>query len=218
MTTYYKAVQPDGTDFYTGAVQWAVPNGTVVRHPSRTLGRKPHSHLSVATVPTDCTGMRWPCRLLTVEAVGGYDVITPDPDLRPSKRASLAWRVTGEVDAHLALGPQGEYVAALIERASKLTADEARQSDAAWGAARFAGWDAGWNAAGDAFLCATRSAARDAALAAMRGAVRGAASGALSALVVRDLIEVEHYDTLTRPWRSSIGPIHPDDDIQVGES
>ena len=35
---------------------------------------------------------------------------------------------------------------------------------------------------------------------------------AARALVVRDLLEQEHYDTLTRPWREMIGPIHPDDD------
>lgn len=32
----------------------------------------PSGWLSVATVPTDCTGMRWPCRLLEVEPVGGH--------------------------------------------------------------------------------------------------------------------------------------------------
>ena len=27
MTTYFKAVRPDGTDFCTGTVQWAPPDG-----------------------------------------------------------------------------------------------------------------------------------------------------------------------------------------------
>ena len=31
------------------------------------------------------------------------------------------------------------------------------------------------------------------------------------ALVVRDLITQEHYDALTRPWRTVVGPLHPDD-------
>jgi len=36
------------------------------------------------------------------------------------------------------------------------------------------------------------------------------------ALCVRDLIGQHgftqtHYDTLTRPWASTIGPVHPDD-------
>ena len=29
--------------------------------------------------------------------------------------------------------------------------------------------------------------------------------------ITRDLITREQYDLLTGPWRSTIGPIHPDD-------
>lgn len=50
-------------------------------------------------------------------------------------------------------------------------------------------------------------AARDAAWDAARAAARDAAIG----LVVHDLISTDHYNTLTRPWRTVIGPIHPDD-------
>ena len=53
-------------------------------------------------------------------------------------------------------------------------------------------------------------------LAAARAAAWAAARDAAVALVVRDLIgqhglTQDHYDTLTRPWRTVIGPIHPDD-------
>lgn len=57
---------------------------------------------------------------------------------------------------------------------------------------------------------AARDAARDAAWAAAWAAARDAAWAA-EALVVRDLISAEHYDVLTSPWRSVMGPIHPDD-------
>ena len=40
-----------------------------------------------------------------------------------------------------------------------------------------------------------------------------AARDAAWALVVHDLISVEHYDTLTLPWRTTIGTIHPDDAV-----
>ena len=62
---------------------------------------------------------------------------------------------------------------------------------AAWCAAGSAAWSAAWDAAWSAARDATWDAAR--------------------ALVVRDLISAEHYDTLTAPWRTSIGPIHPED-------
>ena len=229
MTTYYKAVRPDGADFHSGTVQWATPgrNRTrprTVKHPTaKQVGGDASEYLSVSTVPTDCTGMQWPCRLLTVEPVEGYPVTTPDPDTLPHKRASVAWRVTNEVDAHAALGPQSAQIATLIARAATLTPDEARRLRAAWADGGGAAWGAAWDAARDAAWGAAWDAARDAAWDAARGAARGAARDAVwdaardavwdaaRALIVRDLISTEHYDTLTTPWRTVIGPIHPDD-------
>ena len=132
MTTYYKAVRPDGTDFHSGTVQWATPGRgrtrpRTVKHPTaKQVGGDASGYLSVSTVPTDCTGMQWPCRLLTVEPVEGHEVTIPNPDDMPHKRASVAWRVTGEVDAHAALGPQSAQIATLIRRAATITEDEAR--------------------------------------------------------------------------------------------
>ena len=72
--TYFKAVRPDGTDFYSGTVQWApessdIPaEGVVVTHPTSTEWGNCHStHLCASKSPTDCTGFKWPCRLLVVE-------------------------------------------------------------------------------------------------------------------------------------------------------
>ena len=113
-----------------------------------------------------------------------------------------------EVGPAIRFEQQGPHVVALIARARVLTAGEAERlaaaRAAAWAAARDAAWAAAWAAA--------RAAARDAAWAAAAAAARDAAV----ALVVRDLIgqhglTQDHYDTLTRPWRTVIGPIHPDD-------
>ena len=53
------------------------------------------------------------------------------------------------------------------------------------------------------------------ALDAARAAARDAAREAARALVVRDQVgdtfTQAHYDTLTRPWATVIGPVHPDD-------
>ena len=80
---------------------------------------------------------------------------------------------------------------------------------AAWDAARDAARDAAWDAA-RAALAAAWAAAWDAAWAAARAAAR--------ALAVRDLIGQHgftqtYYDTLTGPWVSAIGPVHPDDEV-----
>ena len=193
MTTYYKAVRPDGTDFRTGTVRWLPPvgdpmpgGGMVVTHPTsrnRTDGGA-DGYLSVATVATECTGMRWPCRLAVVEPTRAA-AWTPGPGTLPSKRASWQWRVVAEIDAHQALGPQGPEVAAIIDRARMLTTDELRQLAAAWDVA----WDAAWDAARDAARDAAWDAARDATL----------------ATLVRDLITPKQYDLLMAPWRTVIG-------------
>ena len=113
-----------------------------------------------------------------------------------------------ELPASEVFGPQGAHVVALIERMRRLTLDEARglasARDAAWGAARDVAWDVAWD---DNAWSAAWGAAWDAA----RGAARDNARDAVLALVVRDLITTDHYDTLTRAWRTTIGPIHPDD-------
>ena len=199
--TYFKAVHMDGTDFYTGIVRWLPPvgeplpeGGLIVRHPTarkRTTGDAAH-YLSVATVPTDCTGMVWPCRLARVERTRAA-VWQPDPDGLPNKAASWQWRVVEELDATLTLGPQGREVAALIERAARLTDDEV------------AGLATAWYATGDDAWDAARYTTRDAAWGAARYAARYAVWYAARALTVRDLISTECYDTLTRPWASVIG-------------
>ena len=199
--TYFKAVRMDGTDFYTGIVRWLPPvgeplpeGGLIVRHPTarkRTTGDAAH-YLSVATVPTDCTGMIWPCRLARVERTRAA-VWQPAPDALPNQSASWQWRVVEELDATLTLGPQGREVAALIERAARLTDDEV------------AGLATAWYATGDDAWDAARYTTRDAAWDATRYAARYAVWYAARALTVRDLISTERYDTLTRPWASVIG-------------
>ena len=186
--TYYKAVRPDGTDFYSGVIAWD-QMGEIVRHPNPGIpgGGDAKSYLSVSVSPADCTGMKWPCRLLVVEPVEGVPVWEPTPGL-PSKRASHAWRVVRELPAHEALGPNGAEVAAFLELLPTLTSPQ-------WSAAWFAAWDAAGNAA--------RVAARNAACVVAGNVARGAAVDAAWALVVRDLITTEQFDILTAPMRSA---------------
>ena len=180
--TYYKAIRPDGTSFHDPSFRWIPEAGPVEgivvthRHPH---DDDPSGWLSVATVPTDCTGMVWPCRLMEVEPVEGHPVTAPRENL-PNKRAASAWLVVRELPATDALGPQGAEVAAILDRTSRLTGDEARRLAATRNAARDATWYAAWNAARDATL--------DAAM----------------AILTRDLITPEQYDTLMAPWREVI--------------
>ena len=205
---YYKATRLDGTDFRTGTIKYEVGKRTT--HPTSKKRTKddPSTYLSVSTVPTDCTGFGWPCRLFRVRGVGRAMTATN----LPNKRAFLAVDVIEELPAHEVFGPQGEFVAALIERAAGLTRDEAVQlaasrakaASAAVNDASYAAWDA------------AEDAGREAAAYTAWVAAGGAAGVAARALVVRDLIGSSgftqaHYDTLTGPWRTVIGKVHPDD-------
>ena len=220
-TLFFKATRPDGTDFYTGTVDYgaALASGDTIRLDSDETEFPGPGWLHLATVPTECDGMTWPCRLFEVEPVGEFH---HDED-HPHKVGCREVRVLRELPAHEAFGPQGEQVAALIERARCLTAAEIKRlhaaRNAAWYPARNAAWDAARNAARAAARAAARYTAWDAARAAARytawdaawDAAGDAAWYAAWSLVARDLISTDAYDTLTRPWGEVIGPIHPDD-------
>ena len=176
--TYYKATRPDGTDFQTGTIDYgaALVTGAVIRHPEKRVRDQPFTYLSVSIAPADCTGFAWPCRLFRVEPVGR----PIKASISKNKRAVSALRVVEELPAHMALGPNGEAVAAFIERFRTLTPEQAKKL--------YAARDAAWDSAGAAARAAARAAA-------------GVAAGSAAApLVVRDLITPEQYAILTRPF------------------
>lgn len=213
---YYKATRPDGTSFQSCGVSWAV--GEVTKHPNIGTAKSrtdAADYLSVSDSPTNCTGFSWPCRLFIVEPVGTSKPWQPHPDSLPNKWAARRWRAVEEIPSHLALGPHGAQIAALVEHAGALTDAEARRIRAARDATTDAAWYEAWDAAWFAAHAAARGASRGAAWCAAWGAqgrVWYAARGAIWGLVVRDLISAEHYSTLTKPWRDTIGRIHPDDE------
>ena len=193
--TYFKTVMADGTDFHTGTVHWLPADGApipeggwVVEHPtSDRVVDDASTYLSVSAVATDCSGMRWPCRLLRV-VPDGRQVSIPEPEVLPHKRASARWRVTEELPAWQALGPQGREIETLLGQIESLTQDQTIEMSAAQDAARNAALDA----AQDAARNAARFAARNAALDAIRG------------LLVLDL-EPDAAEILLTPWVSVMG-------------
>ena len=178
MPEYWKCTRLDGTDFLSGMVDYgaALVSGEIIRHPEATKVRnQPETYLSVSVSAADCIGFSWPCRLFRVEPVGRIMGAGKVPLVAsPSKRAVSALRVVEELPAWQALGPNGEAVAALIERCRTLTADDIWKLGAAADAAADAAWDAAWDAA----RAAARAAAADAAWVAAWGAARAAARGA----------------------------------------
>lgn len=226
MTTYYKAVRPDGTDFFSGTVAWMPldgvipPEGWLVTHPTATrLGPYADTYLSVSTEVADCTGMRWPCRLLRVEPAGRA-VRHLDEEL-PHKWCSLAWRTVEELPAHQALGPEGAEVVAILERAAKITPTEAQAlqttrtaewydsweaaHDVVWAVATDSGWYAGWYAAREAAWQVAREATWDAVWDHEWDTMREAVRDAVGATFLRNQIPDEYYDILMDPWLRVIG-------------
>ena len=175
--TYYKATRTDATSFYDQTTKWRV--GRIVRHPnpdpSKGLCSSGLLHISDAPGET-LIGGRWPCRLFEVEPRS--ELVGP----KDHKWGATAVKVLRELPAWQSLGPNGEAVAAHIERCRTITPEQAQRL----GAARDAARDAAWYAASDAAWYA--------------------ASGAARALVARDLITPEQFDTLYGPWASVMTP------------
>ena len=200
---YYKALRPDGTDFATGTTrpvlgQWMPPiTGELA------LCRRGY-HVSDAVAET-LIGGSWPCLLARVEIPEG------DWEHREHKLVVSTYRITEWLPAHQALGPNGQEVAALIERARLLTAPELQRLDeaATWYATWYAAGDATWGAARDAARRAAWDAAWYAAMDTARdaawGATRRAARYAALALIVRDLIPPAEFDVLYGTWAQAIG-------------
>jgi hypothetical protein len=227
---FYKATRPDGTDFRTGTVRYET--GATVMHPTSRRGsdmrpNDPATYLSVSVEPGEVlTGGSWPCCLFRVEPAGR--VVKRTDGNYGFKRGCRSLVVLEELPAHAALGPNGQEIAALIERCRTLQGNEIRELAAARAAARAAAWGAARAAAGDAARVAARAAARDAARAAAWGAARAAAGdaarvaardaaraaardaagaaagGAAGALCVRDLVTPDQFDVLYSPWRTVI--------------
>ena len=218
--TYYKAARPDGTSFYDSTTTWKV--GRITRHPNpdTSKGLCSPGVLHISDEPAETLiGGSWPCRLFEVEPRSA--LISGDGH----KHGCTQVKVVKELPAWMALGPNGEAVAAHIERCKTITADEAARlyatRSAAWSATRSATRDAArsatrsatrdaarsatWSAARYATRDAARSAARDATRSAAWSAARDAAWYAALALVVRDLISPEQFDILYGPWASVFG-------------
>jgi hypothetical protein len=166
-----------------------------------------------------------------IEQVGAkFGWGTNDNDNANSWESLFALVPTEITDSMLeaTFGTQWKQIVALVRRAATLTDNEGRQlqvkQDAAWGAAWRAAQDAAADAAADAARAAAGIAAQNAAWAAVqdaewypaRDAARNVAQDTVSALTVRDLIgqygfTQDHYNLLTGPWQTVIGPVHPDD-------
>ena len=216
MTEYYKALRPDGTDFATGTTKPRKGRWMPRIEGDLVMCRRGY-HVADAPAET-LIGGSWPCKLARVKIPGG------EWEREDHKLVVPTYRVVEWLPSWQALGPNGQEVATLIVRAGRLTADEVRSISAAWDAvwsaariaARNAAWDAArsaaWSAAADAGWREARRAAADAARQAgadatweARQAAAGAARQAAWALLVRDLITAEQFETLYGPWRKALG-------------
>lgn len=123
MTIYYKATRPDGKDFHTGTVDYTGHLESGEPLPLLTSERGyyccSNTVYHASDTPSETLiGGTWPCRLFEVE---GESVAQED-----NKHGFRTLRVAREIEAWRALGPNGQEVVALIDRAAQLTADEAR--------------------------------------------------------------------------------------------
>lgn len=191
--TYWKATRPDGTDFRTGTVDYAAALASGVPLPKlrgQVLCESGLYHVSIEPGEV-LVGGSWPCRLFKVEGLYGAFSFDVYDDFHKYKRGFQSLRVVEEVEAHQALGPNGAEVAALIERIRACTQTQVHDLAEAWDEAR-------GDAARDAAWYATRGAARGATW----GATWGAAWFAVLAVISRDLITEDQFNTLYAPWAS----------------
>lgn len=127
IVTYYKAVRVDGTDFATGTTHPTVGEWMPRIEGELVLCWRGY-HVSDAVAET-LLGGSWPCRLFEVEIEDG------EWQREHHKLVVPTYRPIKELPAWQALGPNGEAVAALIERCKTLTEGQTERLAAAGGAA-----------------------------------------------------------------------------------
>lgn len=198
MTTFFKAVRPNGRDFFSDSIDYgaALVSGEVLRHPAPHKRRDlPSTYFSVSVKPAETLyGSFWPARLFRVEPVGSV----MGSSVFKHKRAVSALRVIEELPAWQVFGPNGREVAAVVQREALVTLDEDYLMYLAATA-----------------LVNTRSAARRRALDTALLNARIAAFRVVStvgwnagyAYVVRDLITESDFQALAGPWLSVIGDL-----------
>ena len=201
---YYKATRPDGKSFHDGKTAWAVGETVKIKRKDRKADLCGVGILHASDAPGETLiGGRWPCRLFEVE---GKPVAQED-----HKFGFHELTVIRELPAWQALGPNGEAVAALIERARTITPEQAERLRAARyaarDAARYAAWSAAWNAARyaatDATWDAARYAARNAAWYAARHAARHAARDAAADAAADAARSAARYAAWSAAWNAA---------------
>lgn len=122
MPTYYKAVDLNYKDFFSGTVDYSVGNTVVHPSPGKKNGKEASGYLSVTTDPRAAVGARWPLRLLEVEAevVWAPHFQGHGKDDLDKKRATHKLTVLRELDAHEVFGVRGPLVQEIIEQMTEL--------------------------------------------------------------------------------------------------
>jgi hypothetical protein len=230
--TYYKATRVDAASFYDSTTTWRV--GRITRHPSPDPSADLCSSglLHISDAPGEVlVGGSWPCRLFEVEprsalvSDGGHkhgciavkvvrelpawQALGPNGEevaahieqcrtVTPNQAQRLdAARYAARYAAGYAAGYAARYAAGYAAGYAARYAARYAAGYAARYAAGYAAWDAAGYAAGYAARYAAGYAAWDAA--------GYAAWDAVGALVVRDLITPEQFNTLYGPWASVMG-------------
>lgn len=199
----FKATRPDGTDFYTGKIDYAAAakwKKKTLKHPNPggVGSSDAGGYISVATIETDCTSFRWPARLFEVEAVS--ESWTPSTSM-PNKRAAHEITVVRELPAWRLFGPRGESIVAIIDMYQSSYEERSRRV-----ALRPSGWMSAWNN-----VCAVVDDGRAyrAGLGAARTALGDRLYGfygdysaycAALAVLLRDFLTTTDYDALVAPY------------------
>ena len=227
MGRFYKATTLDGAT-HDDKAQWEVGKTCVIEESSRRSGLWDYSGVFRARdVAGETLGVEsWPCRLFAVEG---------EPFASDGHHTYGFWElsVVEELPAWQALGPNGERVAALLERCRRITTDTVKAIDAVWDeevaeatkvarnqadrASWYAARHGAWSTAEDAIQSASwyktwRESSIPSRIAAVDVVMHVCENGAL-AVVTWDLATedgpytIEMRDLLYKPLEEAIGKV-----------
>lgn len=129
-TSYYKAVNMYGRDFFSNSVQWIPEKPRLfrrhkIKHPFAFRvysSADAHEYLSVTDDPTFLSGARWPLRLIKVSSSEAQRPPTiHDAMAYPHKFVGVEFRFEKELDPFLVFGEKADNVRGLLADFGKVS-------------------------------------------------------------------------------------------------
>ena len=217
MTRFFKTTTLDRHGFTDSDQVWREGSITSMLKNAKATEVLGSELIYASTVPGDALiGGSWPCKLFEVEPIDTVTVHKTYPNLVGAQ----SWWVERQLPAEQVFGPNGDAVVAMLNAINTLSPREFSLCGYDWDDneldaldsggqlaavnGRLGAWNGAWVAAEQAVLCRVWEIMPGERWGAVCDNARRTLRDAVLAIVVRDLIDVDDFQSLYGPWERTM--------------